>query len=197
MLLRFSAGLALCRASAFAIILWSGTSSQADKRVALVIGNSAYRSVPKLTNPTNDAEDISLAFKRLGFSVRKIKDGSYDDMRRGLLEFNRDVRGADIGIIYYAGHGIEVGRENWLIPIDAELKSDIDVDHEAISLRSLLPAVESAGKLGLVILDACRNNPFAAKMQRTIRTRAVSRGLAEIEPTGNVLVADQAARCTC
>ncbi len=74
-------------------------------------------------------------------------------------------------------------------PIDAELRSDLDVDHEAISLKSLLPALESAGKLGLVILDACRNNPFAAKMQRSIRTRSVSRGLAEIEPTGNVLVA--------
>jgi uncharacterized caspase-like protein len=185
----FGARLSL-RALTFATaILLIGTPALAAKRVALVIGNSAYRSVPTLTNPDNDADDISAAFKRLGFTVREIKDGTYDAMRRGLLEFNRDVRGADIGIVFYAGHGIEVGGENWLIPVDAELRSDIDVDHEAIGLKSLLPALESAGKLGLVILDACRNNPFAAKMQRSIRTRSVSRGLAEIEPTGNVLVA--------
>jgi len=160
-----------------------------EKRVALVIGNSTYRNVPALTNPTNDAGDVAIAFERLGFMVRRITNGTYEDMRRGLLEFGRQVRGADIAVVFYAGHGIEVGGENWLIPIDAELRSDIDVDHEAMGLRSVLPAVESAGKLGLVILDACRNNPFAAKMQRTIRTRAVSRGLASVEPTGNVLVA--------
>src|SRR4029078_4616661 len=106
-----------------------------------------------------------------------------------LLEFNRDVRGADIGIVYYAGHGIEVGGENWLTAVEAKLKSDSAVAHEAISLRSVLPAVETARKLGLVILDACRNNPFAAKMQRTIKTRAASRGLAEVEPSGNLLLA--------
>ena len=161
----------------------------AEKRVALVIGNSAYRNVPALSNPTNDAADVAATFERLGFAVRRITDGTYEDMRRGLLEFGRQVRGADIVVVFYAGHGIEVGGENWLIPIDAELRSDIDVDHEAMGLRSVLPAVESANKLGLVILDACRNNPFAAKMQRTIRTRAVSRGLASVEPTGNVLVA--------
>jgi uncharacterized caspase-like protein len=189
MRLAFGATLGL-RALAIVVgISLIGAPALAAKRVALVIGNSAYRSVATLTNPANDSDDISAAFKRLGFSVHKIKDGTYDDMRRGLLEFNREVRGAEIGIVYYAGHGIEVGGENWLIPIDAELRSDLDVDHEAISLRSVLPALESASKLGLVILDACRNNPFAAKMQRTIRTRSVSRGLAEIEPTGNVLVA--------
>src|SRR5262249_28928759 len=85
--------------------------------------------------------------------------------------------------------GLEVGGENWLIPVDAELRSDIDVEHEAIGLRTLLPAVENANKLGLVILDACRNNPFAAKMTRTFRTRAVTPGLVGIEPSGNVLVA--------
>src|SRR5262245_44965687 len=161
----------------------------AEKRVALVIGNSTYRNVPALSNPTNDAADVAATFERLGFTVRRVNNGTYEDMRRGLLEFGRQVRGADIAVVFYAGHGIEVGGENWLIPIDAELRSDIDVDHEAMGLRSVLPAVESANKLGLVILDACRNNPFAAKMQRTIRTRAVSRGLASVEPTGNVLVA--------
>ena len=126
---------------------------------------------------------------RLGFQVRKVTDGTFDDMRKALLEFNRNARGAEIALLFFAGHGIEVGGENWLIPIDAELKSDIDVDHEAIGLKAILPSIETASQLGLVILDACRNNPFTAKMQRTIRTRSVSRGLAGVEPTGNVLVA--------
>ena len=126
---------------------------------------------------------------RLGFQVRKVTDGTFDDMRKALLEFNRNARGAEIALVFFAGHGIEVGGENYLIPIDAELKSDIDVDHEAIGLKALLPSIETASQLGLVILDACRNNPFNAKMQRTVRTRSVSRGLASVEPTGNVLVA--------
>ncbi len=163
--------------------------AMAEKRVALVIGNSAYRNVPALDNPINDATDMAMALERLGFAVDRVNDATYDRMRRSLLEFGRKARGADISIVYFAGHGIEVGGENWLIPVDAELRSDIDVDHEAMGLRSLMPAVESAGRLGLIILDACRNNPFARKMTRSTRTRAVSRGLASIEPTGNVLVA--------
>ena len=110
-------------------------------------------------------------------------------MRRVLLQFGRDARGAEIAVVFYAGHGIEVAGESWLIPIDAELKSDIDVDHEAIGLKSVMLTVEGASRLGLVILDACRNNPFAARMQRTIRTRSVAHGLAQVEPSGNVLVA--------
>lgn len=161
----------------------------AQARVALVIGNGAYRSVPTLANPANDATDIAGSLVRLGFHVRQVRDASFDDMRKALLDFNRRARVAEVAILYFAGHGIEVGGENWLIPIDAELRTDIDVDHEAIGLRSVLPSVESASKLGLVILDACRNNPFSGKMQRTVRTRSVSRGLAQIEPSGNVLVA--------
>src|SRR5262245_1958855 len=185
----FRAALAVMAGALLCVTPLAAAPAPPEKRVALVIGNSAYRNVPALTNPTNDAGDVAVAFERLGFTVRRITNGTYEDMRRGLLEFGRQVRGADIAVVFYAGHGIEVGGENWLIPIDAELRSDIDVDHEAMGLRSVLPAVESASKLGLVILDACRNNPFAAKMQRTIRTRAVSRGLASVEPAGNVLVA--------
>jgi uncharacterized caspase-like protein len=187
---RFVSAIAVAVACVFACVApVRAAPAPPEKRVALVIGNSTYRNVPALTNPTNDASDVATAFERLGFTVRRISNGTYEDMRRGLLEFGRQVRGADIAVVFFAGHGIEVAGENWLIPIDAELRSDIDVDREAMGLRSVLPAVESASKLGLVILDACRNNPFAAKMQRTIRTRAVSRGLASVEPSGNVLVA--------
>jgi hypothetical protein len=172
-----------------AALLAGAGAAAAQTKVALVVGNGAYRGVSPLTNPTNDARDVGASFERLGFEVRRVVDGSFDDMRRALLEFNRKARSAEVAIVYFAGHGIEVGGENYLIPIDAELKTDIDVDHEAMSLRSVMPSVESASKLGLVILDACRNNPFSSKMQRTVRTRSVSRGLAGVEPSGNVLVA--------
>jgi len=163
--------------------------AQTAKSVALVIGNSDYRNVPMLPNPLNDAGEIGNALERLGFSVTRVKDAGYDRMRRAFLEFGRAARDAEMAVVFYAGHGIEVGGENWLIPIDAELKSDTDVDHEAFGLRGIMLMVESASKLGLVILDACRNNPFAAKMRLAVRTRAVARGLAKVEPNGNVLVA--------
>ncbi len=161
----------------------------ADKRVALVVGNSAYRSVPTLPNPLNDAGDITASLERLGFSVRRLTDATFEDMRRGLIEFGRQANGADMAIVFFAGHGMEIGGENWLIPIDAELRNDTDAENEALSLRSVMLQVGKARNLGLVMLDACRNNPFAAKMQRSIRTRAVESGLARTEPTDNVLVA--------
>jgi hypothetical protein len=169
------------------ILLLAGPAQA--KRVALVIGNSDYKNVAPLANPGNDSSDVGSALERLSFQVLKVRNGNYDAMRRGLLEFARLARGSEIAIVFFAGHGMEVGGENYLIPVDAELKADVDVDHEAIALKTVTPLVENASRLGLVILDACRNNPFAAKMQRTVRTRAVSRGLAAVEPTGNVLIA--------
>jgi uncharacterized caspase-like protein len=173
--------------AAAATVLSAGVADA--KRIALVIGNSAYKNVAALDNPGNDANDVGAAFERLGFEVLRVKDGTFDGMRRGLLDFARKARGSEIAIVFFAGHGMEVGGENYLIPVDAELKADVDVDHEAIALKSITPLVENASRLGVVILDACRNNPFSSKMQRTVRTRAVSRGLAAVEPTGNVLIA--------
>jgi hypothetical protein len=170
-----------------AIVSIAGTAEA--RRVALVIGNSDYKNVSPLENPGNDANDVAVTFERLGFEVLKVKDGTFDSMRRGLLDFARRARGSEIAIVFFAGHGMEVGGENYLIPIDAELKADVDVDHEAIALKTITPLVENASRLGLVILDACRNNPFASRMVRTVRTRAVSRGLAAVEPSGNVLIA--------
>jgi uncharacterized caspase-like protein len=175
-------------AIAAATVLTS-TSAHPSQKVALVIGNSAYQNVPRLPNPSNDAREVALSFERLGFTVTRVGDANYEAMRRALLAFGRDARGADMAVVFFAGHGIEVGGENWLIPVDAELKSDIDVDHEAIGLKGVMTTVESAAKLGLVILDACRNNPFGAKMAQSVRTRSVMRGLAQVEPSGNVLVA--------
>jgi hypothetical protein len=167
----------------------TSASTLADTRVALVVGNSAYQYVPALPNPLNDANDVAATLERLGFSVRRLADASFDDLRRALLEFGPRARSAEIALVFFAGHGMEIGGENWLIPVDAALKTDLDVEHEAIGLKSIMPMVAAASKLGLVVLDACRNNPFAAQMQRTGRARAVDRGLARVEPSNSVLVA--------
>lgn len=160
------------------------------KRVALVIGNSAYKNVPALPNPANDAGDVAAALKRLGFAVTLITDAPFDQMRRGLIALGRDAADADMAVVFYAGHGMEINGENWLIPVDAELQKDTDAANEAVNLGSVMMQVSNTKSLGLVILDACRNNPFAAKMRRSLALRAVDRsGLGRIEPVGNVLVA--------
>jgi uncharacterized caspase-like protein len=169
-------------------VVWAA-AAQAQTRVALVIGNGAYTASSVLSNPVNDAKEIAASLERLGFAVTTANDAGFDKMRRALLDFGRLARRAEIAIVYFAGHGIEVGGENWLMPVDAELKADTDAEHEAIGLKTVLSTVEGASKLGLVILDACRNNPFAATMQRSLRTRSVARGLAPVEPSSNVLVA--------
>ena len=169
--------------------LSASLQAHANSNIALVIGNSAYRHVPQLPNPRNDADDMAAALTRLNFSVTRFEDLGFDEMRRALLDFGRKARHAEIAILYFAGHGVEMGGENWLIPIDAELRTDADIEQEALALKGVMQAVGGASKLGLVILDACRNNPFAAKMHRTSLKRAVERGLARVEPTGSVLVA--------
>jgi Caspase domain len=164
--------------------------AKAEQRVALVFGNSDYRNAPRLPNPVNDATDVAAAFERLGFSVSLIRNGSFDTMRRGLLDFAQRTQGADIAILYFAGHGMEIRDENWLIPTDAELRLDVSAGQEAISLGSVMPIVSKARKLGLVILDACRENPFSRQMQASQPGRTlVSRGLIPIEPPNSVLVA--------
>ena len=170
---------------------FAAASASADgKRVALVVGNSAYRNVPELPNPANDAGAVAAALNRLGFSVTLIANASFEEMRRGLIALGREAAGADMAVMYFAGHGMEISGENWLIPIDAELKKDIDAENEAISLRSVMLQVSNTTSLGLVVLDACRNNPFAAKMHRALALRAATAGgLGRIEPVGNVLVA--------
>jgi hypothetical protein len=160
-----------------------------ETRVALVIGNSAYKNVPLLPNPVNDAHDISESLKQLGFTVQTVSNANFDEMRRNVIAFGRDAQGSDIAVVFFAGHGMEVGGENWLIPVDAELLSDTDAESEAISLKTVMLQVTKATKLGLIVLDACRNNPFAAKMQRTVRVRSVDRGFVRTEPLDNVLVA--------
>jgi formylglycine-generating enzyme required for sulfatase activity len=173
-----------------AVLILGCGAADAGNRIAIVIGNGSYRNVENLPNTLNDANDIAASLDRLGFTVNKIVNATYEDMRRGFLDFGRRARDADMAIVYFAGHGMEVAGENWLIPIDAKLEADTDAEHEAIALKSVVNTVASTSKLGLVILDACRNNPFAAKMLRKVRARSVvARGFARVEPADNVLVA--------
>jgi hypothetical protein len=173
---------------ALALLLWAGVAAAGD-RVALVIGNGAYQNVLSLPNPPRDAADMAASLGRLGFAVTTVTNAGGAEMRRALIAFGRRAIGADMAVVYYAGHGIEVGGENWLIPVDAELQRDADTESETVSLRAVTAQVSQARELGLIILDACRKNPFDAKMQRAERSRAVERGLARIEPSDNVLIA--------
>ncbi|MBB4360484.1 putative caspase-like protein [Bradyrhizobium sp. CIR18] len=158
--------------------------AQAQKRVALVIGNSAYKSAPKLGNPVNDAGLIGGMLKKAGFDTVDVRqDLSAPEMRKALREFGTRTRDADIAVIYYAGHGMEVDGTNYLIPTDAALEADTDVYDEALPIDRVLVSIEPAKQLRLVILDACRDNPFAKTMKRTVASRAIGRGLAKIEPT--------------
>jgi hypothetical protein len=163
----------------------------AAKRVALVMGNSAYQNVTRLANPANDSEAMSAIFKKAGFDVVELKrDLNINGMRRALRDFSDNVRDADVAIVYYAGHGIEVEGNNYLIPVDAVLERDIDAFDEAIPLDRILTVIEPAKQLRLVILDACRDNPFNKTMKRTIGSRAIGRGLAKVEPESpNTLIA--------
>jgi uncharacterized protein len=163
------------------------TASAAD-RVALVIGNANYAHTKTLVNPLNDANDIARLLGDLNFSVIKVVDGDFGAMRSAIRSFNVQADSTKIAVIYYAGHGMELGGENWLIPTDAQLKTDLDIANEAISLGGLQQSVGRASELGLIILDSCRDNPFV-KMARTKLTRSVDRGLARVEPVANVLVA--------
>lgn len=159
------------------------TPALADKRVALTIGNSAYKSVPALANPVNDATAVTALLKGSGFDVVEARtDLGVAEMRRAISNFSEVAADADVAVVYYAGHGMEVDGSNYMIPVDAMLKRDIDADDEAVPLDRILRVLDPVKRLRLVILDACRDNPFASSMKRTLGTRAVTRGLAKVEP---------------
>jgi hypothetical protein len=173
-------------------LIWGGllfsllTAGQAlaEKRVALVIGNSNYLKVKALPNPTRDAAAVAELLRASGFNVVETRDNLNGvDMRRVIRDFTDQTRDADVAVIYYAGHGMEVDGVNYLLPVDVALERDIDVEDEAISLDRILKVLEPARRLRLVILDACRDNPFTRTMRRTVASRSIGRGLARVEPT--------------
>ena len=147
----------------------------ADGRVALVVGNSTYAHIGRLPNPENDAADISSALRRLGFEVTTELDADRVELTEALRAFTRRSAGADVSLVFYAGHGIEMDGVNYLVPVDARLERDVDVRFETVTVDDLLVSTSGAS-LRLVILDACRNNPLARSMQRTAATRTVSGG---------------------
>jgi uncharacterized caspase-like protein len=163
---------------------FSANAALADKRVALVLGISAYQHVAKLPNPSNDANAMAELFRKSGFDVVEVKrDVGIADLRRAVGDFSDRAQDADVAVVFFAGHGIEVDGTNYLVPADAKLARDFDIEDEALSLDRLLKAIEPAKRLRLVMLDACRDNPFAKTMKRTVASRSVGRGLAKVEPT--------------
>ena len=155
----------------------------AQRRVALVIGNAAYQNVATLPNTLNDADAIAQLFRKAGFDIVDARqDLGVVEFKRAIRDFVAIARGAETAVMYFAGHGIEVAGTNYLIPVDAKLATDYDAEDEAVSLDRIILALEPARRLRLVILDACRDNPFTRKMQRTVAVRAVNSGLGKVEP---------------
>lgn len=155
--------------------------SPTDRRVALVIGNSGYRNAPVLPNPRRDAEAMAGALRGLGFqSVTLHHDLDREGMVAALRAFELQAATADWAVVFFAGHGIELNGNNHLVPIDARLRSDGDVPDETMSLARILDRIKDARRLRMVILDACRDNPFLARMSR-VATRSIGRGLAPLD----------------
>lgn len=158
----------------------------AEKRVALIVGNSSYQTVPQLSNPSRDANAVAKMFREAGFDSVEVQINVGNlEFKRAIRKFEASADQADIAVVYYAGHGLELAGTNYLIPIDARLASDRDADDEAILLERLVSSADGAKRLRLVILDACRDNPFVTSMRRERKTasRAVLPGLGRVEPT--------------
>lgn len=173
------------------VVVAPKAATPSERRVALVIGNSAYKNVSALTNPKSDAATIAASLRQVGFqSVTLLNDLDRNKLTEALQKFAEVAETADWSVVYFAGHGMEIGGVNYLIPTDAKLASDRDITFQAVSLEVVLNAAERAKKLRLVILDACRDNPFAAQMKRSMAsaTRSVSRGLAQVEPEAGTMV---------
>lgn len=171
----------LCSGSA----LWA-----ASERVALVIGNGSYQHTAALANPRNDAQDVAAALREVGFIVEPpLLDASKSQIESALAVFAGKAQGARQALVYYAGHGVEANGQNYLVPVEAQLLSERTVGLESVELSDVMDVVSGASELGMVVLDACRNNPMASRMTRINPTRTTTRGLAPVEPGGNLLVA--------
>jgi hypothetical protein len=178
--------------SAASLLISASTDAFADKRVAFVVGNGAYKNVPALPNPAVDAKSMAKLLRNVGFEVVEGSNLSRDKMTEKLLDFGKKAEGADVAIFFYAGHGIAVNGTNYLLPVDADLKSEMDVKlGAAINVDLTLEQTMSDAKVKLVFLDACRDNPFAAKIRSAKATRSatVASGLAEMKSGEGTLLA--------
>jgi uncharacterized caspase-like protein len=157
-------------------------TAKVERRVALVLGNAAYTVAPALVNPTIDAKAVAAAFQQLGFEVIEGFDLTGRQMRAKIAEFSSAIPGSQAAVVYFAGHGVSVDEENYLLPTDLALKSPTDLDLDAISLSLLLKQMKREERVNVVILDACRDNPFAAELNRSATRALISdRGLSRVE----------------
>jgi len=172
-------------------MLFTAHSALADKRVAFVVGNGAYKNVAQLPNPPIDAKAMAGVLRNVGFEVVEGVNLTRDKMTEKLLDFGKRAQGADVAVFYYAGHGIAISGTNYLLPIDADIKSEMDVKlGAAINIDLTLDQTMGDAKVKLVFLDACRDNPFAAKIKSTAtRSVSVGQGLAEMKSGEGTLIA--------
>ncbi len=159
-------------------LLSLGQVAHADRRVALVMGNGAYLHVRRLSNPPKDASAVADKLKNLGFHVEMVIDQPRIGMEAAIRRFNRQLDGTDIALFFYAGHGLQVGGRNYIVPVDAKLEHEDDLDYEMMEMGRLLEPIEEKARAGIVILDACRDNPLANNLRST--TRSLGRGLTVI-----------------
>jgi Caspase domain len=173
----------LLRLALFVLVLLLSSAAHAQKRVALVIGNSAYRHASELTNPRHDATDMAAALKTFGFQVIDGLDLDKLVLERKIREFSVALEGAEVGVFFYAGHGLQVSGQNYLVPIDAELMTAEALDFETVRLDLVQRNMERTARTNIVFLDACRNNPFTRNLARAMGTRSgeIGRGLAAAE----------------
>lgn len=169
----------------FAALAATQADAIAGVRLALVLGNSKYQAVPELDNPSNDAADLAQALRSVGFEVIEQRDATREAMAKAVRDFSDRLRGADVALFFYAGHGLQMNGENYLLPVDAKIESPADVRFNTINLTDVQLEMEGSGngRANIIILDACRNNPFAEKLAHGGRA-APTRGLGRIEATG-------------
>jgi hypothetical protein len=164
----------------------------ADKRIALVIGNGAYKNTPTLTNPPNDAADIAEALKAIGFEVTLKVDLEKRQMDQAIAQFAREGKGADLLLFYYAGHGMQFGGRNYLMPVDAELEDEVSLRYEMAGFDDVKSAMQLSPGIKIMVLDACRDNPLAEKFVRSIhvsnRDVQISRGFAPVERAQGMII---------
>jgi TPR repeat protein len=166
-----------------AAVFLAATPADAGVRLALVIGNGKYVNAPALGNPANDSADLARALRGVGFEVIEQQDASREAMTRALREFSARLRGTEVALFFYAGHGIQLNGENYLLPVDADIQSPADVRFNTVDLTDIQQEMEGSGRVNIIILDACRNNPFADRLTQSGRA-APSRGLGRIDATG-------------
>jgi uncharacterized protein YraI len=163
-----------------------------QKRVALVLGNSDYKNATVLPNPRNDAAAITEKLTALGFTVISGLDGGKADMENSIREFVKVLDGADVALLFYAGHGMQVNGNNYLIPVDAKLEESTALDFETINLAAILNFMKAEDRISIVLIDACRDNPLARTFQRSLgksRSALIGRGLARTDVgSGEILI---------